>query len=394
MACGWSPVGSNGATNRKSGTCGIYHFSFEIERAFVPGALEAGPMAVRPGTTRPYRPPYPLPRLTNATRPWPRGRQRPSPTHIDPRVASPREALRTSMEMEYKDNNRRGKLVIVVGVVLAVVAGATSFYLINQAQQHAGTGEVQTVSVVVAAQLIPARTPIQPGALVVRDIPLDAATQVGIIKDPKQLAGKVLAIPVAIGQPIYANMISSAAGQSGFSILGPDETVAPDSEAWRAISITIPDDRAVAGLLVAGQTIDIFMTATMTVPVTTEPVGVYYSDMVTKITYQDMVILARAGSQYILKTSLAVAEEINHLLAVGTVQFSAALRPDQDVRYADVTKLGATTNRILQKYGLPFPAIYPAPSATIPAQPPVATPTPPPTPAPPTEAPAPSPAAS
>jgi Flp pilus assembly protein CpaB len=298
------------------------------------------------------------------------------------------------MEMEYKDNNRRGKLVIIVGVVLAVVAGATSFYLINQAQQHAGEGELQKVTVVVAAQLIPARTPIQPGALKVVQIPLDAATQVGIVTDPTDLAGKVLAIPVAIGQPIYSNMIASAAGQSGFSILGPDETVAPDSEAWRAISITIPDDRAVAGLLVAGQTIDIFMTATMTVPVTTEPVGVYYSDLVTKITYQDMVILARAGSQYILTTSLAVAEEINHLLAAGTVSFSAALRPDQDVRFADVTKLGATTNRILQKYGLPFPAIYPAPSATIPPQPKLATPTPPPTLPPATEAPAPSPAAS
>ena len=298
------------------------------------------------------------------------------------------------MEMEYKDNNRRGKVVIIVGVVLAVVAGATSFYLINQAQQHAGEGELQMVAVVVAAQVIPARTPIQPGALVVREIPLDAATQVGIVTDPVQLAGKVLAIPVAIGQPIYSNMIASAAGQSGFSILEPNETVAPDSEAWRAISITIPDDRAVAGLLVAGQTIDIFMTATMTVPVTNEPVGVYYSDLVTKITYQDMVILARAGSAYILKTSLAVAEEINHLLATGTVSFSAALRPDQDVRFADVTKLGATTNRILQKYGLPFPAIYPAPSATIPPPPPLATPTPPPTAPPATEAPAPSPAAS
>lgn len=296
------------------------------------------------------------------------------------------------MEMEYKDSNRRGKLVIIVGVVLAVVAGATSFYLISQAQQNAGEGELQKVSVVVAAQVIPARTAIQPGALVVVEIPLDEATQVGIIKDPTLLAGKVLAIPVAIGQPIYSNMIASASGQSGFSILGPDETVAPDSEAWRAISITIPDERAVAGLLVAGQTIDIFMTATITVPVTTEPVGVYYSDMVTKISYQDMIVLARAGSQYILKTSLAVAEEINHMLAAGTVTFSAALRPDQDVRYADVTKLGATTNRIIEKYGLPFPGIYPAPSATIPPQPPIQFPTPPPTPGPAT--PAPSPAAS
>lgn len=296
------------------------------------------------------------------------------------------------MEMEYKDNNRRGKFVIIVGVVLAVVAGGAAFYLINQAQQSASQGPAQKVQVVVAAQIIPARTPIQPGAIVLRELPLDEASQVGIIKDPAQLAGKVLAIPVAVGQPIYSNMIASASGQSGFDILGPDETVSPDSPAWRAISISIPDDRAVAGLLVAGQTIDIFMTATMTVPVTNEPVGIYYSDMVTKITYQDMVILGRAGSQYILKTTVAVAEEINHMLATGTVQFSAALRPDQDVRYVDVSQLGATTNRILEKYGLPFPAIYPAPSATIPAQPPIVFPTIPPTQPPAT--PAPSPAAS
>ena len=295
------------------------------------------------------------------------------------------------MEMEYKDNNRRGKFVIIAGVVLAVVAGAASFYLISQARND-GPGEVTLVDIVVAAQAIPARTPIAPGAVVIAKVPLDEATQVGIATDPAKLVGQVLAVPVALNQPIYMNMIASASGQSGFTILGPDETVAPDSPAWRAISITIPDERAVAGLLATGQTIDIFMTASMTVPLTAEPVGVFYSDMVTKITYQDMVILGRAGSQYILKASLPVAEEINHMLATGTVQFSAALRPDQDVRYADVAIMGATTNRILEKYGLPFPAIYPAPSATIPPLPPLATPTPPPTPAP--ETPAPSPAAS
>ena len=300
------------------------------------------------------------------------------------------------MEMEYKDTNRRGKFVIIVGVVLAVVAGATSFYLINQAHEQTPTA-VTYVSVAVAAQVIPARTPIQPGAVVLRQVPLDAATQVGVIKDPKLLDGKVLAIPVAIGQPIYANMIASASGQSGFAILGPDETVSPDSPAWRAISIAIPDDRAVAGLLVAGQTIDIFMTASITVPVAAAPVGVYYSDMVTKITYQSMVILARVGTQYILRTTVAVAEEINHMLATGTIAFSAALRPDQDVRFVDVSQLGATTNRILEKYGMPFPKLYPAPSASIPPQPSIAFPTLPPTLPPATPAPSPaaaSPAAS
>ena len=295
------------------------------------------------------------------------------------------------MEMEYKDNNRRGKFVIIAGVVLAVVAGAASFYLISQARND-GPGEAVMIDVVVAAQAIPARSPVAPGAVVLTKVPLDEATQVGIATDPAKIVGQVLAVPVQVGQPIYMNMIASASGQSGFSILGPDETVAPDSPAWRAIAITIPDERAVAGLLVTGQTIDIFMSATMTVPVTAEPLGVFYSDMVTKITYQDMVILSRAGSQYILKAPLPVAEEILHMLAAGTVSFSAALRPDQDVRFVDVSQLGATTNRILEKYGMPFPAVYPAASASIPPQPPLVFPTPPPTPAPETPAPEASPA--
>ena len=213
-------------------------------------------------------------------------------------------------------------------------------------------------------------------------MPLDDATLFGIVKDRAQLTGKVLAISVAKGQPIYSNMLADSTGRSGFSILEPNETVAPDSEAWRAISITIPDERAVAGLLAPGNTIDIFMTATLTPPADAQPPGLFVADMVTKITYQNVVILGRAGTQYIIKASLAVAEEINHLLATGTVQFSAALRPDQDVRYVDASKLGETTNRILQKYGLPFPQAYPAPGATIQPQGPVATPTPPPTPAP------------
>jgi pilus assembly protein CpaB len=204
------------------------------------------------------------------------------------------------MEMEYKDTNRRGKFVIIVGVVLAIVAGGAAFYLIQQAQQTAGQGEATLVDVAVAAQNIAARTPIQPGAVEIRKVPLDEETQVGIVTDPTQLTGKVLAISVAKGQPIYSNMLADSTGKSGFSILEPDETVAPDSEAWRAISITIPDERAVAGLLTPGQSIDIFMTATMTIPGDAQPAGVYYSDLVTMIKYQDVVILGRAGTQYII----------------------------------------------------------------------------------------------
>lgn len=287
------------------------------------------------------------------------------------------EGRATSMEMDYRDTSRRGKLIIAVGVVLALIVGATSFYLLNQASQSAGQGPLKKVTVVVAAKDIAARVPVVAGDVALREVALDPVTQVGVLTKPEDVLNKVLAVPVLTGQPIYRTMIASSSSGSGFSILGPTETVAPDSEAWRAVSITIPDDRAVGGLLAAGQTIDVVMTATVNVPAPYASAG-FYADTSTKVTYQDVVILARIESQYVIRCSLAVAEEILHMQATGVASFSAALRPDQDVRFADVTKLGATTNRILQKYGLPWPVIYPAPTGPIPPQPPLQTPTPPP----------------
>jgi Flp pilus assembly protein CpaB len=285
------------------------------------------------------------------------------------------------MEMEYRDNSRRGRIIIILGIVLALIAGGTSFVLINQAQQQAGQGPLEKVTVVVAARPIAARTPIQAADLETRQIPRDDLTQSGVVTKPESIVGAVLAIPVSQGQPIYANMIANASAGSGFSILGPNETVCPTCENWRAVSLTIAPDRAVAGLLQVGQTVDLLMTAAMPAPpASLDPQALYVADSTTKVVFQNIIILARVGDSYIFRCSLNVAEEIEHMNATGFASFSAVLRPDQDVRYVDVTKLGATTNRILQKYGLPFGNTFFGPGYTIPPQPPFSTPTPPPTP--------------
>jgi Flp pilus assembly protein CpaB len=286
------------------------------------------------------------------------------------------------MEMEYKDNSRRGRIILILGVVLALIAGGTSFFLINQAQQNASQGPLEKVTIVVAARDILARTAIVPEDVRTVQVPIDPTNQTGILTKPEELYGAVLAIPVSLGQPIFVNMIASASGGSGFSILGPTETVSPDSPNWRAVALTIPAERAVAGLLTVGQTVDIFMTAAIPVPASIAPAGRYITDSATKVTFQNVVILARVGDQYIFRCTLAVAEEIEHMMTVGTATFSAALRPPQDVRYVDVTKLGETTNLILQKYGLPLGVPYPFPGTTLGPQPPYQTPEPPPTPGP------------
>ncbi len=283
------------------------------------------------------------------------------------------------MEMEYRDTNRRGKAIVILGIVLAIAAGVAAFFLINQAQQQAGQGEIQKVPVVVAARDIPARKPIEPGDLEVRQVPIDATNGKGVVATPDELIGRVLAVTVFKDQLVTTNLVASAAGGGGFAILEPNETVGPDSEAWRAVSLTIPDDRAVGGLLQAGQTIDVFVTATINVPQDLLTEGQYYTDRSTKITYQDLVILARSGTFYIVRASIAVAEEISHLQASGNALFSAVLRPEQDVRTVDASRLGSTTNLIITKYGLPIPETYPAgggPAATLPPLQPSPSPSP------------------
>ncbi len=280
------------------------------------------------------------------------------------------------MEMEYKDPSKRGKFIVILGIVLALAAGGAAFFLINQAQQQAGQTGLKTVSVVVAARPIPARKPVEADDLAVRQVPLDPTNSDAIIiKQPDQVIGRVLAVSVLQDQMITLNMLASTATGGQFSILEPGETIAPDSEAWRAVSLTVPDDRAVGGLLVPGMTVDVFTSATVNVPQDLLTAGKFYTDKSTKITYQNMVILARAGTFYVVKATLGIAEEISHLQASGNATFSLAMRPEADVRLVDASALGETTNMLIAKYGLPVPQNFPPSKGPIPSAQPTPTPT-------------------
>ncbi|HLO36176.1 MAG TPA: SAF domain-containing protein [Candidatus Deferrimicrobium sp.] len=279
--------------------------------------------------------------------------------------------------MEYRDPSKRGRWIVIIGIVLALGAGAAAFYLINQAQQKAGQGELQKVNVVVAARPIAARQPVVADDVTVREVPADDTNTDAIaVRDPNDVIGQVLPITIFQGQMITKSMLNSTAGggTTGFSILEPGETVAPDSEAWRAVSMTIPDDRAVGGLIAAGMTVDVFLSAQVNVPQDLLTAGKYYTDKSTKITYQNMLVLTKAGTNYVVKATLAQAEEITHLQAAGNAQFSMVMRPPADIRFADASKLGETTNLIIKRYGLPVPENFPPGNGPIPTAEATATP--------------------
>jgi Flp pilus assembly protein CpaB len=287
------------------------------------------------------------------------------------------------VEMEYKDPSRRGRYIVIIGVILAVVAGAAAFYLISTAQQQAGQAGLQRVSVVVALQTIPARKIIEATDLEVREVPLDPTNALGIVSTPDKVIGRVPAVAILAGQMVTTNLLASSTEGGQFSVLGPEETIGPDTPAWRAVSMTVPDDRAVGGLLTPNQTVDVLVT--VSVNVLSGPDGAigkegYYTDKSTKIGYQNMLILAKAGQFYILKAAIDVAEEISHLQASGTSSFSLVLRPDADTRQVDASTLGTTTNKVIIRYGLPIPVTYPPFTGPLPTPAPTAIATPAPTP--------------
>ena len=271
------------------------------------------------------------------------------------------------MEMEYKDPSKRGKFIVVLGIVLALAAGGAAFFLINQAQQQAGQSGLQKVSVVVAVRPIAARKPVEADDVALREIPLDPTNSAAIaITKLDDVLNHVLAVSVLQDQMLTTNMLASTSTGGQFSILEPGETVAPDSEAWRAVSITVADDKAVGGMIQAGMTVDIIATATVNVPQDLLDSGKYYTDKSTKIMYQNMIILAKGAGFYILRATMPIAEEIAHMQAAGNMTFSMVLRPEQDIRQVDATTLGETTNRIIAKYGLPVPEVYPPGNGPLP----------------------------
>jgi Flp pilus assembly protein CpaB len=291
--------------------------------------------------------------------------------------------------MEFKDNSRRRTLVLVVGVLLALGAGAAAFMLSSQ-----GTDDeveaIPTRDVVVAAELINSRSTISGTQLTIRPVPRDATNEQAFA-DPNLVEGRIAAIPILANQPITPNMLTRAVGVGQVDILEPDETVAPDSPPYRAVSLTVPADRAVGGLIGPNQRVDVIATLPfpepfvfdpetgelLTDPETGEPLR-YVQGLSAKPMWLDVKVITHpeGTDTYVMRMDLQAAEEVALAQNLGA-QFSLVLRPALDTRDVDRSAYGETTDRLLSRYNFPIPesidvADYPQPvpfPSAFPAEP-------------------------
>jgi Flp pilus assembly protein CpaB len=271
------------------------------------------------------------------------------------------------VELEYSDrNSRRSKVYIAVGIIVALLVAAT-VYIALQASGLTDQGEVEMRQVVVAAVEIPGRKAIEEADVVMRNVPVDPISDAALVTLEDAL-GRIVAVPITAGQLITPNLLASTDEGATFSILRPGEEFSESMPDLRAVSMTVPDDRAVGGTLQPGQPVDLIATVGVTPSenqagegegegeggeepspdATPKPVA----GPSTKTTFQRMEILVRNGSLYILRTDLVTAEKITELQAAGA-QFTFVLRADEDERTAETE--GSTLDRLLEEFGFPAP---------------------------------------
>ena len=268
------------------------------------------------------------------------------------------------MELEYSDrNSRRSKVYIAVGIVVALLVAAT-VYIALQASGLTDQEQVEMRQVVVAAAEIPGRKAIEEVDVVMRNVPVDPTSDAAL--GSLDLAiGRIAAVPITAGQLITPNLLASTDQGAIFSILPPGEEFSDSMPDLRAVSMTVADDRAVGGTLQPGQPVDLIATlgvAPAEEPTTPEPEDGEEPAPVegpqrvagpsTKTTLQQLDILVRTGTLYILRTDLATAEKITQLQAAGA-QFTFVLRADEDDRIAETE--GSTLDRLLEEFGFPVP---------------------------------------
>ncbi len=232
-------------------------------------------------------------------------------------------------------SRRRARLVLIVGLLFAVGAGATTFFVANTAKSEA-PAPIPTSSVVVAAREIPPKTQITAADLKIVKMNTEVVPPAALIRS-EDVVGKITITSISVGEPILPTKLGGANGQV-FTVfpaaaLGTDGGIPVNSPNYRAMSITVADAQAAGGNIQPGDLVDVLFTMQI-VPeklFKNPNPTVNATDASSRIVLERVPILARTLAVYVIRTDAATAERIGYLQASGGV-LQLLLRAPKDER--------------------------------------------------------------
>jgi pilus assembly protein CpaB len=249
-------------------------------------------------------------------------------------------------------SKRRARLILILGVVLAIAAGAGTFFYASQAQTTTAA-VIPTTKVLVAAREIPAKTTLTAADVRVQEFNLDAKPAAALAL-PEDAIGKITTTTISTGEPILASKFNDPKNPVFVVIpvtsLDANGNIKSDTPNFRALSITVPDANAVGGAIAPGDIVDVIFTMNLDPQrFFQNPRTSLTADFTSKIILERVPILARTLSVYTIRADAITSESLAYLQASGG-QLMLLLRAPRDERASG--SVGTTFEDIFKKYGL------------------------------------------
>jgi Flp pilus assembly protein CpaB len=253
-------------------------------------------------------------------------------------------------------SRRRARLVLIVGLLFAVGAGATTFFVANTAKSEA-PAPIPTSSIIVAAREIPPKTQITAADLKLVKMNTEVVPPAAITT-AEEAVGRITITSISVGEPILPTKLGSANGQI-FTVfpaaaLGTDGAPVVNSPNYRAMSITVADAQAAGGNIQPGDLVDILYTMNILPEKLFKNPNptVNATDASARIVLERVPILARTLAVYVIRTDAATAERIGYLQASGGV-LQLLLRAPKDERATGT--IGASFDNVQPEFRIHIP---------------------------------------
>jgi Flp pilus assembly protein CpaB len=202
------------------------------------------------------------------------------------------------------------RAIFAFGLVLALVAGVGTYVYANTTRTGPAP-EITTVDVLVASRDLEPRTALAEGDLRIVQLPRDA-TPLNALHTLADAIGQVTTVSLTANEPVLATKIA-VTGSDGvhISVLPPGSQPLASTPNYRAVSVNVPDANAAGGGISAGDHADVLYTLNAALIDPSKP------DFIGRVVVENVPVLARTLTVYVLRIDVATAERLAALQAAG-----------------------------------------------------------------------------